>query len=103
MSNGFPTGEFTIETSNVPGYPVGGEVVIGGAGNDYTLRVDDGDPVPMAPLGAVCLRSKGGDRVQVVCPTGPGWIAGLISQLSEEPFTNGGGQWTAEGGGDTDL
>jgi len=102
MSDRYPNGRYTIETSDVIGYPPGGEVVVEGSGDDYSLTVDGGDPMPMEPLGAVCLRSKAGERVQVVCPTGAGRIAGLVSELTEEPFTNGGGQWTAEGGGDVD-
>jgi hypothetical protein len=103
MSNGFPTGTYTIRTSNVTtAFPVGGRVVIEDTGSEYALQVNGGPTVSMEPDGALCLRTTVASPYMVICPTALRWIGGLVSAFAAD--TNGGGQWTAEegtgGGGD---
>jgi len=99
MSNGFPTGEFTVTASDTVLFPVEGITTIVEEGGEYELTTPSEIVVPMTLETSGCLYGTHSGRSLVVCQIGtdPVTIAGIVTVLSE--MTNGGGQWTAEGGG----
>ena len=102
MSNGFPTGEFTVTASDSVLFPVDGITAIVEEKGEYQLTTPSEIVVSMTLEVSGCLFGTHSGRSLLVCQIGisPVRIAGIVTILAE---ANGGGQWTAEGGGDTDL
>jgi len=100
MSNGFPTGEFTVTASDVVLFPVEGITTITEKGGEYELTTPAEIAIPMTLEASGCLVGTHSGRALVVCQIGvdPVTIGGLVT-IPTGLMTNGGGQWTAEEGG----
>ena len=99
MSNGFPTGQFTVTKSDTELFPVDGIATITEDGGDYALTTPSEVVIPMTLETSGCLFGTHAGRSLLVCQVGvdPVTIGGIVTVLDE--MTNGGGQWTAEEGG----